>query len=129
MREHEVDYNAQLVYKKLSAFCTKSTTACVSSLTTLSCITSAEIESWKGTAEAFILHCQGQIRFYDTLVPTDSHFSEHQKRFMLENAVASVAPLCAIKDQSDQHFSHSGRELSCQQYSNLLLPAATNYDI
>ena len=129
VREYEVDYDAQLVYKKLSAFCTKSTTARVSASTTLSCITSAKIESWEGTTEAFILHQQDKIRFYDALVPTDSHFSEHQKRIMLENAVASVTPLRAIKDQSDQHFSHSRRELPHQQYSNLLLSAATNYDI
>ena len=67
--------------------------------------------------------------FFDAHVPTDSHFSEHQKRTMLENAVASVALLRAIKDQSDQHFSCSRQELSYQQYSNLLLLAATNYDI
>ena len=129
MREHEVDYDAQLAYKKLSAFCTKSTTTRISASTTLSCVTSAKIEFCKGTAEAFILHWQDQICFYDTLVPTDSHFSEHQKRIILENAVDSVAPLHVIKDQSDQNFSHSGRELSYQQYSNLLLSAATNHII
>ena len=56
IREHEGDYDAQLICKKLSAFCTKSTTSRVSASTTLSCIMSAKIESWKGTTEAFILH-------------------------------------------------------------------------
>jgi hypothetical protein len=129
VREHEEDFNAEGVYQKLSEFYTTSTNARVSASTTLSCITSAKIESWKGTTEAFILHWQDQIRLCDTLVPTDSHFSENQKRTMLENAVASVAPLRAIKDQHDQHFSHSGQELSYEQYSNLLLSAATNYGI
>ena len=45
IREHEGDYNAQLIYKKLSAFCAKSTNACASASITLSCITSSKIES------------------------------------------------------------------------------------
>ena len=62
-------------------------------------------------------------------MPTNSHFSEHQKRIILENAVASVRIIRAIKDQSDQNFSHSGRELTHEKYSNLLLSAANKYDI
>ena len=48
---------------------------------------------------------------------------------MLENALASVGTLRTIKDQTDQHFSHSGRELTYEQYSNLIMSAANNYDI
>ena len=48
---------------------------------------------------------------------------------MLENAVASVGPLRIIKYQYDQHFSHSGREITYEQFSNLLLSADNNYDI
>ena len=44
-----------------------------------------------------MLYWQDQTRVCETLVPTDSHFYEHQKRTMLENAVASVDPLRAIK--------------------------------
>ena len=59
---------------------------------------------------------------------TDSHFSECDKRAMLENEVASVGPLRAMKDQYDQHFSHSGRELTHEKHSNVILSEATNYD-
>ena len=48
---------------------------------------------------------------------------------MLTNAVASVGPLRAIKYQSDQHFLHNMLELTYEQYSNLLLSEANNYDI
>ena len=48
---------------------------------------------------------------------------------MLENEVASIGPLRAIKDQSNHQFLHSGRELTHEKYSNLLLSAATNYDM
>ena len=51
-----------------------------------------------------MLHSQDQIPVHEILVPDDSHFSEHQKRIMLKNVVASVGPLRAIKYQSDQHF-------------------------
>ena len=75
------------------------------------------------------MHWQDQILVHETIVSTDSHFSEHQKRTMLENKVDSIGPLRAIKNQSDQYLSHSGRELTYEQYSNLLLSAANNYDI
>ena len=75
-----------------------------------------------------MLHLSDHIRVYETLAPTDSHFSEHQKRMMLENVVSSVRNLRTIKDQSDQHFSHSGRDLTYEQCSNLLLSAANNHD-
>ena len=129
VREHERDYNFQSVHQKLNSFHTESTNNRVSSSTTLSYITSSKIESWKGTIEAFIFHWQDQIRVCETLVPTNSHFSEHQKRSLLENKVASVGPLRAIKDQHNQHFSHSGRELTYGQHFNLLLSEATNYDM
>ena len=116
------------MHQKLNSFCIESTNARVSASTASSYTTSAKIESWKYTSEAFISHWKDQIRVHDTLVPTDSHFSEYQKRIILENAVASVGPLRAIKDQSDQHFSHIGRELTHDQHSNLIFSSATNYD-
>ena len=57
-REHESDCDAQSVCQKLSAFCTKSTNACVRVSTTLSYATSAKIESSKRTAESLIFHWQ-----------------------------------------------------------------------
>ena len=59
-----------------------------------------------------MLHWSDHIRVYETLAPTDSHFSEHQKRTMIENEVASVGPLRSVKDQSDQYFLRSGVELT-----------------
>ena len=62
-----------------------------------------------------MLHWKDQIRVHETLVPTDSHFYEHQERIMVENVASSVVPLRAMKDQSDQHFSHIERELKHEQ--------------
>ena len=70
-----------------------------------------------------------QILLNEKNVPIGSHFSEHQKNTMAENVVVSVGPLSAMKCQSDQHFLRSGQELMHEKYSNLLLSAATNYDM
>ena len=59
-------------------------------------------------------------------MPSGSNFSDHQKKIMLENAVSSVGLFSAITDQSDQNFSNSGRELTCDKHSNVLLLEATN---
>ena len=77
LRDYERYYDAQSVYRNLNPFYTESTNAHISTSATLSYITSAKIESWKGTSEAFILHWQDQVRVHETLVPNDSHFSDH----------------------------------------------------
>ena len=90
------------MYQNLNSLFNESTNARASASTPLSYITSSNTESLKGTKEAFILHWQDQIQVCETLVPTDSHFSEHQITIMLENSVTSVVPLRAMKDQSDK---------------------------
>ena len=57
-REYKIDFNAQSAHEKLNIFCAKSTKSHADVSDTLSHITSAKIKSWKGTAEAFILHWQ-----------------------------------------------------------------------
>ena len=49
-----------------------------------------------------MLNWQDKIRVCEKLVPTDSHFSEHQKGIIIENVVDSIGPILATKDQSDQ---------------------------
>ena len=129
VRENERDYDDQSVYWKLISFYTESTNSRVITSTALSYIKLDKIESWKGTSEAFMLHWQNQIRVHEMLVSTNSHFSKHHKRIMLQNEVDYVGPLRSMKDQSDQNFSHSGREITHEKYSNLLLSADDNYDM
>ena len=47
---------------------------------------------------------------------------------MLENYVHPVKALRSVKDQADQLKIHNGREISYEQYSDLTIAAATNYD-
>ena len=71
---------------------------------------------------------QDQVRLYESLADADSYFSENQKKMILENAVASVKFLRAIKDQADKIFAHTGKLLDYDQHSKLLLSAEASCD-
>jgi hypothetical protein len=60
IRDHEHDFDAQKVYKKLKNYHFKSMKAKIESSVILSYITSAKVGdgSWNCTAETFILHWQ-----------------------------------------------------------------------
>ena len=60
--------------------------------------TSAKFDYWKGTTDSFILNQQDLGRLYESLVDDGRHFSENQKKTLLENAAASVKPLRYVKD-------------------------------
>lgn len=56
VREHESDFDAKKICKKLVDFYVESAKASANVADMLSCIASARLESWKGTAESFILN-------------------------------------------------------------------------
>ena len=127
-REHELDFNAQSVYEKLANFYTDSTVSRVNECDLLSYMTSAKLDSWKGASESFMMHWQDQTRLHESLVETQSYFSENQKKTLLENAASPSQSLRAIKDQANQLQTHNRTPLRCDQYSDLLLSAANIYD-
>ena len=92
VREHEQDFDAQKVYKKLADYHLTSTKAKIESAELLSYITSACIGdgTWKGTTENFILNWQEQVRKYEKQVPPTEAFPDSHKCTMLENAVLFV---------------------------------------
>jgi hypothetical protein len=130
IREHESDFDAQAVYKKLSEHHLRSTKAMIGSSVILSYITSARLGNgeWQGTTEGFILHWQNQVRLYERQVPFTDHFSDGQKRTMLENAVAPVEELRQVKINAELHKTKTGESLSYEEYVSLLLSAASTYD-
>ena len=67
------------------------------------------------------------MRLCESIVDSESCFSENQKKILLENSVASVNSLRAVEDQSDQLFTRTGKLLDYDQHTALLLSAATNY--
>ena len=83
---------------------------------------------WKGTAEGFITHWQEQVRQYERQVPLSDHFSDGQKRTMLENAVRDVDELRQVKVNADLERTMTGKVLTYDQYAALLLSTAVGYD-
>jgi hypothetical protein len=130
VREHEDDFNAQMVYQKLKEHHLRSTKAMIESSTILSYITSVRLGTgeWQGTTESFILHWQNQVRLYERQVPLSDHFSDGQKQTMLENAVAPIEELRQVKNNADMENTKTGEVLTYENYASFLLSAATSYD-
>jgi len=130
VRQYAATFDAQAIYAKLSAYALSSTQAKLRSTALLTYITSTRLggNNWTGTTHSFILHWQDQIRRYEDLIPSNGHFTDDQKRTMLENAVHKVAELRAVKNQADQMQVHTGKPLTYPQYCTLLLSAAAQYD-
>ena len=100
----------------------------IESSTILSYITSVRLGSgeWNGTTEGFITHWSNQVRLYERQVPFHDHFSDGQKRIMLENAVAPISELRQVKINADLEKTKNGRNLTYEEYLNLHLFVATN---
>ena len=130
VRKYEKTYDAQAVYKDLTEAHLRSTKAKISSSDILSYITTAHLGTglWKGTTEQFIIHWQEQVRLYERQVPETDHFSNGQKKTMLENAVSSVNDLRQVKTNADLEQTKTGHDITYDQYTSLLLSAATSYD-
>ena len=65
VRQHESDYNAQAIFRKLKQHALSSTQASLDSSTLLTYLTSARLDSkWRGTAHAFILNWCNKLRTY-----------------------------------------------------------------
>jgi hypothetical protein len=131
VRYYGPTFDAQKVYRDLSTYARSSTMASMEASNLLTYITSARLGdgTWKGKAHGFILHWQDQIRQYELILPTSDHLSPSMKRTMLENAVAKVPELRAVKNQAAQHKTQNGGiDLSYEQYCALLASAAQDYD-
>ena len=130
IRSHEHDFDAQSAYVKIKNYHLQSTKAKIESSVILSYITSSKLGegTWNGTTESFILNWQNQVRLYENHVPPSDHFSDGQKRIMLQNAVHGIAELRQVKNTADQMGATSGTTLSYDEYTSLLFSAATAYD-
>lgn len=130
VRDYADKYDAQSIYRDLSAYALHSTKAALDSSNMLSYITSVRLGdgSWRGSTHAFILHWQDQVRKYETLVDPGDHFSDGQKPTMLENTVHPVSELRVVKTQAAQHKTQTGRDLTYREYTQLLLSAAAQFD-
>jgi hypothetical protein len=127
---HHTNADAQAIYTELSQYTLKSTKASLDSDMLLAYITSAKLGNgkWKGTTHAFVLHWQDQVRLCGDLVSNHTYFADGLLHTMLENAVTKILKLRSVKAQADQHRTHTGKTLTYQQYCQLVLLAAQQYD-
>jgi hypothetical protein len=124
--DHEHDFDAQKVYKKLKDYHLKSTKAKIESSVLLSYITSAKLGdcTWNGTTEAFVINWQNQVRLYKKTVPPLIIFP------IVRNALCSngIDELRQVKNTVDHMATTSGTTLTYNEYVTLLLSAASAYD-
>ena len=124
--------DAQATYAELLQFCAKSTAALIERSKMLKYITTAELSdgsNWSGNKSSFIIHFLEQIRQCEQITTSDSHFSEKLKLTLLQNAMAGVKTLAAVKNQADQFAAHDGKnELKMESYVKLLESVAVQDD-
>jgi hypothetical protein len=130
IHKYERSFNAQKAYAELQTHHLTSTKASLSSVKILGYITSAKIGdgSWHGTAENFILNWKEQIRLYEWLTATSSHFSDEQKLTMLQTAVHPLQELRQVKATAALLKVHTKQDLDYEVYTSLLLSTASDYD-
>jgi hypothetical protein len=130
IREHTGDYDAQKVYSQLYAYALQSTKATIDSSNLLAWITSSRLGdgTWKSGTHAYLLHWSDQVRKYEDMVPKLDHFSEGQKRTMLKNAVHSISDLRQVQTQASHDKVRTGKAITFNQYTSLLLSASMVYD-
>jgi hypothetical protein len=122
IRDHEDDFNAQKVYQKLKAHHLTSTKDMIESSPILAYITSDKLGDgiWDGSPESFITNWQNQVRLYKKHVPFTDHYSEGQKKIMLQNAVLGIDELRHVKNTADLMSTSSGHPLGYDEYCSLL---------
>jgi succinylglutamate desuccinylase len=92
--QNQQSFNAQQIYKELSAYAMQSTKATMAASSLLSYITSTNLGDgkWQGSTHAFILHWQDQIQKYHDLNPQQTLASDLQCT-LLQNAVYPIMEL------------------------------------
>ena len=129
VRYYQQTFDAQSIYRDLSAYAMQSTKAAMSASNLLSYITTTKLGdgTWKGTTHAFILHWQDQVRKYHDL-SSQHQLSPDLQRTLLQNAVHPIMELRQVKLQADQLKTHMSKDLTYDEYCSLLLSAAQQYD-
>ena len=87
-------------------------------------------DTWRGTNEGFLMHCNDQLRLLDSLVDSDEKLPDNTRVTFLESAVESVPDLRRVKitDNVLQALLDSTRPISYRSYFDLLKDAAFHLD-
>ena len=87
-------------------------------------------DTWRGTNESFLMHCNDQLRLLDSLVDSDEKLPDNTRVTFLESAVESVPDLRRVKitDNVLQAQLDSTRPITYRSYFDLLKDAAFHLD-
>ena len=87
-------------------------------------------DTWRGTNESFLMHYNGQLRLFDSLVDSDEKLPDDTRVTFLESAVESVPDLRRVKitDNVLQAQLDSTRPITYRSYFDLLKDAAFHLD-
>jgi hypothetical protein len=101
VRSHEVDRDAQAVWRELVAHQTNSTTGRIARQNLMTHLTTYKFDAsvWHGTYVSFIVNFQNKLREYERLTPVVDHYSDEMKRTLLMQYVSTIKELNAIKSQ------------------------------
>lgn len=120
---------AQQVWKELVKYHKKSTQADNVCEMLLNYIVTSRIDdgTWTGTTQGYLLHWNKQVNDYNEK-QTTGEIKDMKKRIHLQAAVKGNLKLASIKSMS-QLQGKLGSKLTYQQYFDLLLEAAIQYDL
>jgi hypothetical protein len=123
-------FDAQKVYTELCEYALKSTKATIDSSNILTYITSSRLGDgiWKSDTHSYLLHWRDHVRKYEDLIPKADHFSDGQKRTMLENVVHNIPDLRQVRIQASHDKVRTGKAITYDKYVSLLLAGAMIYD-
>jgi hypothetical protein len=129
VRDHEENYDAQAVYRKLEHHAKMSTKAQLAKDTLMTDLTTSKLDSsWRGTNEGFILMWKEKMRLFEDMTPNNHRYAPEIKRSMLENSVSLVAKLNSVKDISNQVVAIVNPPLEYEAYCDLLISASNQLD-
>jgi len=120
---------AQQVWKELEIYHKQSTQAENVCEILLNYIVTSRIDdgTWTGTAQGYLLHWNKQVNDYNEKQKT-GEIKDMQKRIHLQAAVKGNPKLASIKSMS-QLQGKLGSSITYQQYFDLLIEAAIQYDL
>jgi hypothetical protein len=130
VRSHEVDRNAQDVWRELVNHQMTSTTGRLARQKLLTHLTTFKLDSstWKGTHVGFLVNFQNKLREYERLTPVADHYSDEMKRILLQQAVSSVKALDAIKNQCELEVVQGRAQPNFAAYTSLIRSASALLD-
>lgn len=129
VRKYEDTYDAQKVYSDLVSYSKDSASANLTIENLNAQLTNLKLDSrWSGTSHGFILYWRDCMCILEDMTPVEEHYTDIQKKRMLEAAVRGVEEFRQVKVQDEQYKVVNKHSLTYLEYIDILEAAATRCD-